>query len=522
VSTRRRLDVGIAAALFAFSLIPLVILLRHAHLANVAVAGSDGPFPADQFQYMAWIREFGTGLLASNTFGIEESDRIFMHPMFFLSGLLWRVGVPVDIAFLVWKPVAVAVLFLGVRAYVARFVEGTWSRAAAMVLALFTATPAVALFGWGELGSFADQQDVLNVTGEMLPATLLWGYIPSAIAVGLMPLFLLGAERIVAAATAGQPVPRGLVALTSVAGMSAAWLHPWQGEILLVTVGGAILLGRVARPHFALTVPLAAVVAPIAYYFLLSRLDDPWGRAADYNASEGSVAVWAIAAVVAPLAVLAVLGLRDRKPEFGERMLWIWPLAAAAVYLVLAPSFPQHAFEGLSIPLSILAVRGLGRLRAPALATAAVVVALVVPGLAYMVDWVRDVTRAPGQPHYLEHGEERALDYLDADAAGGDVLTSSYLGPLVPALTGRQTWVGHPSWTPDFEARDRDVRAMFDGMLPRERALDLIRSSGATYVLVDCEGPEVPLGSLEPDLALERRFGCATVYRVAAARAPPG
>ena len=36
----------------------------------------------------------------------------------------------------------------------------------------------------------------------------------------------------------------------------------------------------------------------------------------------------------------------------------VWPFAALAVYLAPVGTFPYHSFQGLAIPLSILAVQG--------------------------------------------------------------------------------------------------------------------------------------------------------------------
>ena len=39
----------------------------------------------------------------------------------------------------------------------------------------------------------------------------------------------------------------------------------------------------------------------------------------------------------------------------------VWPFAALAVYLAPFGTFPYHSFQGLAIPLSILAVQGVCR-----------------------------------------------------------------------------------------------------------------------------------------------------------------
>jgi hypothetical protein len=147
---------------------------------------------------------------------------------------------------------------------------------------------------------------------------------------------------------------------------------------------------------------------------------------------------------------------------------------------------------------------------------AALAVVLTVPGMAWWLDWMRDTVDADVQAHYLERGERDALRHLASGGAPGAVLADGYLGPLVPAKTGRRTWVGHPSWTRDFDERARLAAALFDGRLPPAEAERVVRGSRATYVLVDCDSAPTAAAVLRPLAADRRRFGCASVYRVAA------
>jgi hypothetical protein len=164
--------------------------------------------------------------------------------------------------------------------------------------------------------------------------------------------------------------------------------------------------------------------------------------------------------------------------------------------------------------LAILAVRALLPTRRARAWIVGLAVLLTLPGIAYMLDWMRDVVRAGGQAHYLRDEERRALAFLDTSPERGGVLATSYLGPLVPAFTDRESWVGHPSWTRDFDQRVRETDALFAGRLPRDRALTLVRSSGARFVLTDCGRATLPLDALRPALHPVRRFGCASVYRI--------
>jgi hypothetical protein len=496
VRAARAAELGLLALLAALGFAPLVAMLLHASGADLAFAGADGPFAADQFQYFSWIREYAGGVLAANDLDLAASERVFLHPMFLLSGIGVRLGLSVELSYLLWKPVAVAVLFLGARAYVRRFVEPPVARVAALALALLAASPALVVFG----------DDVLAAAGEAFPVAQLWGYLPTAISVGLMPVFLLAVERL--------DEPRAL-ATACACGAAAAWLHPWQGQVLLVTLAAGAALVRPARRDLGrLALAGAATLAPLLYYFVLSRVDASWELAAEANEGIGNPALWTVVVALAPLAAAAAFGVR-RPRGLGEAMLLAWPPAAVVVFAFLSPSFAQHALEGVSIPLAVLAGRGLPLLRRPA-AAAAVVALLVVPGALYVGDWMRDTVEAPGQAHYLQRGEADALDHLETAPGAGGVLAPARLGTLVPPATGRRSWVGHPSWTRDYEERARAVEDLLSGRLAPGRAAALVRGSGARFVVVDCGRPPEAERALAPLSSARRVFGCATVHTIGA------
>ena len=76
--------------------------------------------------------------------------------------------------------------------------------------------------------------------------------------------------------------------------------------------------------------------------------------------------MWAIAIGAAPLAIVALLGYRGRPDSFLELMLPLWAPAAVIIYVFSATGLsatPLHAFDGISIPLAVLAVKGVQRTR---------------------------------------------------------------------------------------------------------------------------------------------------------------
>jgi hypothetical protein len=94
------------------------------------------------------------------------------------------------------------------------------------------------------------------------------------------------------------------------------------------------------------------------------------------------------------------------------------------------------------------------------------------------------------------------------------VLTPVYSGIVVPAYTGRETYIGAGSWTPDFDLRRQQTEALFAGELGTAEARALVRRSGAAFLYSDCHGraeiEPIVRGFTDPP----QRFGCATVYRV--------
>src|SRR6185503_4367700 len=81
------------------------------------------------------------------------------------------------------------------------------------------------------------------------------------------------------------------------------------------------------------------------YYLALSRLDPSWelaGRANDF----GAWPWWVTAIGLAPLAVPAAFGLRRAPDDVGGWALRLWPVAALAVFVAPAGTFPAHAFQG--------------------------------------------------------------------------------------------------------------------------------------------------------------------------------
>jgi len=88
------------------------------------------------------------------------------------------------------------------------------------------------------------------------------------------------------------------------------------------------------------------------------------------------------------------------------------------------------------------------------------------------------------------------------------------MGLLVPAYTGRETWVGAGSWTPDFTARQQQAERLFAGRLNPTQAAALVRRSGARFLLSDCHGRADIARTVAAFTDPPHRYGCATVWPV--------
>jgi hypothetical protein len=269
-----------------------------------------------------------------------------------------------------------------------------------------------------------------------------------------------------------------------------------------------------------LTVALSGL--PLLYYVALGRADISWRLARE--ASKHAFPLWAILLALVPLLIGAAFSMRRRNANFLAVATRAWPFAALVIFLVSASGFsatPLHAFQGITLPLSVLAVEGVQRLgwrRLPYVGwvTAIVVFVITVPATAFELNTARKLA-APtvGNANFIARDERSALDYLADDKTPGGVLTRSYLGATVPEKTGRRTLVGDCLWSqPNCGGRVNRSQALFDGGLTGTAARQFVRETGATFILADCTTTADLRRTLRPMLVSVQRFGCASVYQL--------
>jgi hypothetical protein len=506
-----RFELGLLSVFGAISMWVVAVDLWHAATHGLVWTGTDGFFIVDQMQYLAWIQSASHHLLVSNLFVLRSAPADYFQPAIIISGAVAALGVPSWLALLLWKPAAVIATFLATRAVVYRSFAGRVERRAALTLGIL-------------FGSFSVVYGAFGIVGDMMPTWLSWGYPFGLIAVALIVWGLLRYDR---ARTAGRAswIP-GLL------GGIASTLHPWQGETMILLIVAAelvhwrdgLLWWRTAQWR-RLALPLLTLALtglPLIYYLLLGHVDLSWSLARDASRHAFSFASIAIGA--APLAVVAALGYRGRPESFLELFLRLWAPVAVVIYIFSATGLsatPLHAFNGITIPLSVLAVKGVQRTRLRLiprgrLVAGAAIALGVIPANVYALACAHTfVDPASGNANFITHDERAALDYLADAREPGGVLTQFYLGEAVPGATGRQTFVGDCLWSePNCMPRSLTTDALFEGRQSRAQARSFVQQTGARFVLASCS-PHVDLRRKLGALVVStQQFGCAAVYEL--------
>ncbi|MBV9195125.1 MAG: hypothetical protein JO168_13345 [Solirubrobacterales bacterium] len=506
---RRRIDrfeLGVLAVFAGLSLWVLGLDLWQVIAHGRVWTGTDGLYVVDQLQYLAWIQDASHHLLSGNLFVLRSTSTDYFQPAVEISAVLTALGLAPWLSLILWKPVAVVAAFFAVRAYCDRSLVGRWPLRAALVLGLF-------------FGSFSIVDGDFTVVGDLFLGFLSWGYTFGLLAVALMAFAILEYDR---GRTAGR-----ITWKPAVLGATAAILHPWQGELLIVILLGAELAmwrgtrRRPARPALPI-VTVAVTGLPLLYYLILGHTDLSWQLARD--ASKHGFSLWAIVLGLAPLAIPAALAYRGRSVSFLTSATRIWPFAALAVWVLSATELsatPLHAFNGVTIPLAVLAVRGaqrlrLHRVRRPRAVAAAAVTLMTVPATVYLLAFAANhASPQPANANFIARDEKQALRYLAKNPEPGGVVASSYLGEAVPAETGRKTYYGDCLWSePGCYTRIGELNNLFGGSLPDGQAEAFIRSTGARFVLADCGSTPDLDRQLAPLTVAVTRFGCSSVYEL--------
>jgi hypothetical protein len=501
-----RFEFGVLAVFAALSVWVLAIDLWRVIFDGATWTGTDGVYIVDQMQYLAWIKDASHHLLVSNLFVLRSTPADYFQPAVVVSGALTALGVPATISLLLWKPVAVVAFFLAVRAYARRSLGGLWPRRVVLILALF-------------FGSYTYFYGQWSVLGDLFPNFLTWGYVFGVLALAAMVWALVVYDE--------ARVNGRRWWLPGLLGALATLLHPWNGELLifLVLAAEAVMLAmrRYGREHLRLTAAtLIGTGVPLLYYVILTKADVNWKLA--QIASKHSFPFAGILIAVLPLLVPALAAYRTRPATFLAAATRTWPAVAFGIFLLSGTSLgatPLHAFQGITIPLAVLAVEGIQllgwrRLRHQMLIGAVAVGLFTIPTTVDELKIAHGLAApTPENANFIRPDENTALNYLASTNQPGSVMTRSYLGAVGPGRTGRHTYIGDCLWSePGCLNLTWNAQALFSGTLSQAVARRFVLSSGVRFVLADCETTADMRTLLGPVIRSTHSFGCAAVYEV--------
>jgi hypothetical protein len=469
--------------------------------------GTDGLFIADQMQYLAWIRDAANHGLASDLFVLHQTPHDYLQPAVEISAGLTALGVAPWLSLILWKPVAVVSSFFALRAYTREELKDRFAYRAALVLALF----------FGSVG----------ILGDLWLPFWSWGY-----AFGLMGIAaMLGGLLLFNRARAEgrfSPWPAAL-------GLLAAWLHPWQGEtFILLLIGAEAIAWLAARgerpaesvrerpPLRMLALTIVGTALPLLYYLILDRADPIWR--AGRQANDVSWGVGSILIALAPLLVMAGIAYFRRPRNYLAAATRAWAVATFVVYGLAEAGLgatPLHSFAGITIPLAVLAVEAARSIpwaipRSRPIATLVVAIATVPASVVFMVNAYHWMRPQRNDGNFIYHSEQRALSFLARDPTPGAVLAEYYLGAVIPAETGRHTYIGDVLWSvPNYDRRFALTFNLFQWPLTNRDAQRFVRSTGVRFVLEDCHGHAGGLvRKLRPISRAVYQFGCAAVLEI--------
>jgi hypothetical protein len=296
-----------------------------------------------------------------------------------------------------------------------------------------------------------------------------------------------------------------LAVLAGLAWAAEASIHAQMLLLVGPAIGIALLVRPVGRRGLAAAATAFLVPLPYVAYSYLAYLGNPevgrwsaqWRNNLPPDAPSLAVALLpqiALAALAVPAAI------RRRSREDVVLLAWLGLLVAILWLPNPAGNLRRRFFDGIYLPLVVLAARGmfdvviprLRSLRARRLVPFAYVTGATISS-AFLLLAPMGVARNPA--YSVTTGEYSALEWLARQPAGV-VLSSQRMGLYVPAYTPDTVYVGQYSET--FDYRIKGVQA-YDLLTGRQDVAGFVGPHHVRYVLWSDEyGGSPPLALGEP------------------------
>lgn len=257
----------------------------------------------------------------------------------------------------------------------------------------------------------------------------------------------------------------------------------------------AALVGYAAWGAFARRMPFpftsltlfALAQIPLALYSITLLYGDPlMANFSRQNVTLSPSPLYYVFGLGIP-GVLALYGIwRVTRAEFGPaHLLVVWVLAVA-VMVYLPVSFQRRFTEGVSAPLAILAVMGLGDVkmspRARNLVTTGLVAVSMISTLYLALGGaLLTFNRAPKL--FEPTPVVQAMDWLGAHSNVNDtVFSSERTGSFLPARIGHRVYLGHEMETADYARKAQTVAQFFGSPMSDSERYTILRACACRFV----------------------------------------
>ncbi len=480
----------------------------------------------DHLQYFSWMRELTHSNLAANKLTPEPNAPLFFNLLWWgmgRAGALFGLDFAAMYQIMRWGA-TVAFLLLSYHV-IAWFLPNRRMRMAAFLTLVLTSG-----FGWVLIlmkytvtnGELLWPLDVFVAEGNTFLSAL--GYphfLGAAVYIGVFDLFLRGQAR-------------GRLRYTVYGGLLALFLG-WQHAYDLVIVYSILALYAVLLWIRDRRMPVYMVIGgvilgllsvwPALYSVLLTSKDPIWREVLKQFANAGvyTPPLYRLPVLLGPAFLLALftairqnpfrLSGVDNKTLFLRS--WFWG-NMALVYLPV--DYQIHMLNGWQVPISILAVIGLFTYIVPAVQrwgatrgrqwrlaaiqnwAVAILLIVIVPTNLYLFAWRFVDLARHDYPYFLHTDDVRALQWLEANVQGDDVVFSSLdFGQYVPAYTGAHAFLAHWAQTVDFFHKSQIVDDFYRGSLGEAERTSIFNQFSVDYVVVG---------------SLERAIGDAEISRI--------
>jgi len=466
----------------------------------------------DACVYISWIRQVADGrLLYRNNYTNQPQRAGQFNLLFVLMGLTVRAtGLSPTAVLHLFRVLLGAGLLVLAWVFAGQFIPDERKRLFFLAILAFSSG-----FGWA-----------LPRHGHQGPVDMWQPEAITFLSLYLNPLFLAGQILMLGAfyflIQASSTGSLRSSALAGVLLLLLANIHTYD----VLTIGAVwvsylvvlcLMERRILWRLIALSLLAAALSLPaLAYQVHLYRTEEVFRLRA--NTPAPSPAIWSYFLGYGAVFVAAIFGLPAALKGRKRLLIAVWAAVGFALpYLPVAQQ--RKLVMGLHIPLAILAAaaiwplaRRLSRRNARALGLAFICF-LAIGNIRFLQNDVAGLMQnqtAPFFPPFLTDSEIRCLQWLRANTKRSDtVFASPEIALFVPALVGNNVYYGHWSETPDYKGKIADWAAFSDPTLPEPVRADILRRTGASYVIKLAAPHEPPLPFCEP----VHSDGPVTIYR---------